>query len=171
VKWRYYDSYADLPLSGYSQEMNSAIPAAARLPLSMTAVGVFLVFGACMSGLAGTTLVWQGTTLDRMWALNPTAYRKLVPLSRTVGPLFLLLSVTMVVASVGWFKRRLWGWGLGVGIISMQVAGDAINLVRGDYLRGGTGLTIAGALLFYLLRPKVRMRFHENHSLPLSTRR
>jgi hypothetical protein len=125
----------------------------------MTAVGVFLVFGACMSGLAGTTLVWQGTTLDRIWALNPTAYRKLAPLGGAVGSLFLLLSATMVVASVGWFKRRFWGWGLAVGIISTQVAGDAVNLVRGDFVRGGTGLAIAGAVLFYLLRPKVRTVF------------
>ena len=125
----------------------------------MTAVGVFLVFGACMSGLAGTALVWQGTSLDKMWDLNRTAYQKLAPLGRNVGPLFLLLSATMFVASVGWFKRRLWGWGLAVGIISAQTAADTINLVRGDYLRGGTGLTIAGALLYYLLRPKVRNTF------------
>lgn len=130
----------------------------------MTAVGAFLVFGACMSGLAGMTLVWRGTTLDRMWALNPTAYRKLAPLGGTVGPLFLLLSATMAIASVGWFKRRFWGWGLAVGIISTQVAGDSINLVRGDFVRGGTGLAIAGALLLYLLRPKVRTTFH-SHSV------
>ena len=146
--------------SVYSQQMNYAAPMDTNLQPAMTAVGVFLVFGACMSGLAGTTLVWQGTTLDRMWALNPTAYRKLAPLGGTVGPLFLLLSATMVGASLGWFKRRLWGWGLAVGIISTQVAGDSINLVRGDFVRGGMGFTIAGALLFYLLRSKVRTRFH-----------
>ena len=140
--------------------MDSATPSGARLPMAMTAIGVFLVFGACMSGLAGATLVWQGTTLDKVWHLNPTAYRKLVPLGRNVGALFLLLSATMFVASVAWFKRRLWGWGLAVGIISTQIAADVANLVRGDYLRGGTGLTIAGALLYYLLRPKVRNTFH-----------
>jgi len=152
------ECYTSLP-SGYSHEMDSATPSGARLPMSMTAVGVFLVFGACMSGLAGTTLVWQGTTLDKVWGLNPTAYRKLAPLGRSVGPLFLLLSATMFVASLGWFKRRLWGWGLAVGIISTQTAVDAVNLVRGDYLRGGMGFAIAGALLYYLLHPKVRSTF------------
>lgn len=122
-----------------------------------------------MSGLAGLTLVWQGTTLDRMWALNPTAYKKLAPLGEMVGPLFLLLSATMAVASVGWFKRRFWGWSLAVCIISTQVAGDSINLVRGDFLRGSAGFTIAGALLFYLLRPTVRTVFH-SHSVD-STKR
>jgi hypothetical protein len=126
----------------------------------MTGVGAFLVFGASMAVLAGTTLVWRGTALDKVWALNKTAYRQLSPAGRSVGVLFLLLSATLVTAAVGWFKRRLWGWGLAVGIISAQVAGDFVNLVRGDFLGGGTGLTIAGALLFYLLRPKVRTTFH-----------
>ena len=126
----------------------------------MTAVGVFLVFGACMAALAGTTLVWRGTALDKLWALNESAHKQLAPAGRSVGPLFLLLSATLTAAAVGWFKRRLWGWRLAVGIIATQVAGDLVNVVRGDFLRGGTGLTIAGALLFYLLRPKVRATFH-----------
>ncbi len=30
----------------------------------MTAMGVFLFFGAVMALLAGTTLIWRGTLLD-----------------------------------------------------------------------------------------------------------
>src|SRR5580698_4929165 len=65
---------------------------------AITAVGIFLVFAACMSTLAGTTLTWLCTRLDRMWALNPTAYKRLAPLGGIVGPLFLLLSATMAVS-------------------------------------------------------------------------
>ena len=148
--------------------MSSAATVRTASPLAMTAVGIFLVFGACMSGLAGTTLVLRGTRLDRIWELNPTAYGKLAPIGGTVGPLFLLLSATMVVASVGWFKRRVWGWRLTVGIVSTQVAGDLINLVRGDLLRGGTGLAIASGLLFYLLSPKVQTTFHQPTNLERS---
>jgi hypothetical protein len=160
-----FSAVTQLSLSGYSQEMNYATPVGSKLTSAMTAVGAFLVFGACMSGLAGMTLVWRGTTLDRMWALNSMAYRKLAPLGGTVGPLFLLLSATMAFASVGWFKRRFWGWGLAVGITSTQVAGDAINLVRANFVRGGTSLAIAGVLLLYLLRPKVRTRFTHTRSV------
>jgi hypothetical protein len=113
-----------------------------------------------MAALAGTTLVWRGTTLDRLWALNEPAYKQLAPIGSTVGPLFSLLSAALVAAASGWFKRRLWGWRLTVGIITVQVAGDFVNLLRGDFLRGGIGFTIAGVLLFYLLRPTVRASFH-----------
>jgi hypothetical protein len=46
-----------------------------------------------------------------------------------------------------------------VGIIATQVLGDLVNFLMGDFVRGGTGIAIAGALLLYLLRPKVRAAF------------
>jgi hypothetical protein len=76
-----------------------------------------------------------------------------------VGVLFLLLSATLALAGTGWFRRRRWGWRLAVVIIATQVLGDVVNCVRGNLLRGGTGVIIAGALLLYLLQPKTRAAF------------
>ena len=39
------------------------------------------------------------------------------------------------------------GWRLAVVIISKRFLGDVVNCIRGDWLRGGTGVIIAGALL------------------------
>ena len=122
-------------------------------------MGIFLFFGAVMSSLAATTLLWRGTVLDRLWALNPTAYKQFAPLGGTVGILFLVLGATLITAGIGWFRHRLWGWELAVVIIATQVLGDVINSVRGDWLRGGTGVIIAGALLLFLLRPRIRALF------------
>lgn len=130
-----------------------------KLPRGLTAMGVFLFFGATMAAFAGITLAWPGTPLDKIWALNPNAYRQMAPLGRGVGVLFLLLSAVMSIAAAGWLQRKLWGWWLAVIIISTQVAGDLVNFVRGDTLRGGTGFVIAGALLLYLLSRKVRTEF------------
>ena len=112
-----------------------------------------------MAGLAGTTLLWRGTVLDHAWTLNPTAYQQLSPLGSKIGILFLLLSSDLLVSGIGWFRRRLWGWRLAVAIIATQILGDIINLVRGDWLRGGIGVVIAGALLLYLLTPRLRVEF------------
>jgi hypothetical protein len=112
-----------------------------------------------MAALAGTMLVWPGTVLDKLWALNQTAHEALAPAVNFMGPLFFLLSITLAITAVGWFNQRAWGWRLTVLIISTQVIGDFVNLVRGDLLRGGTRLLIAGALLFYLLRSNIRTTF------------
>lgn len=128
-------------------------------PPGFVAMGVFLFFGATMASLAAITLLLPGTSLDRGWKLNPTAYKQISPLGSTIGILFLLLAVTLLVSGVGWFQRRLWAWRLAVAIIATQVIGDIVNLVRGDLLRGATGVIIAGALLLYLLTPRVRGAF------------
>jgi hypothetical protein len=36
---------------------------------------------------------------------------------------------------------------------------DIVNCIRGDWLRGGTGVIVAGALLLFLLQPKIRATF------------
>jgi len=113
-----------------------------------------------MATLAGTMLLWPGTALDELWRLNPVAQQLLTPIGRTVGLLFLLLSVTLLIAAAGWFRSRLWGWRLTVVILSVQFAGDFINLLRGDLFRGGLGLLVAGALLYFLLHSNIRSFFH-----------
>jgi hypothetical protein len=122
-------------------------------------MGAFLVFGAGMALLAGVTLAWPGTSLDRLWALNPTAYTEMAPLGRWIGAPFLFLSFMLTAAAVGWFQRRVWGWLLAVLVIAVQLLGDAMNLVRGTYLQGVAGIVIAGLLLAYLLSRPVRAEF------------
>jgi len=116
-----------------------------------------------MALLAGVTLCWPGTVLDCIWRLNPSAYQEMAPLGRLLGIPFLLLSAALAVAGIGWFRRRIWGWRLAVAIISIQMLGDLINGLRGDYLGGAVGVSIAGALTFYLLRPSVRAAFYERN--------
>jgi hypothetical protein len=119
----------------------------------------FVFLSAIMASLAGTTLLWRGTALDRIWDLNPTAYKQLAPLGGAVGILLLLLGAALAATGLGWFRRRLWGWRLAVVIIATQVLGDVVNCIRGDFLRGGTGVIITGTLLLFLLQSKVRAAF------------
>jgi hypothetical protein len=127
--------------------------------IGITAMGIFLFLGATMASLAGVTLIWSGTILDRMWAINAPAYRRLAPFGKTVGIPFLLLGATLVVAAKGWFGHRLWGWRLAVAIIASEVLGNIVNAFMGDVLRSSVGFVISGALLVYLLRPEVRAAF------------
>jgi hypothetical protein len=142
-------------VESYGSKQHDAKP----IPSGFVAIGIFLVFGAAMAALAATTLLWRGTALDRIWTLNPTAYRQLSPLGSKIGILFLFLSAALLMSGIGWFRRRQWGWGLAVAIIATQVLGDIVNLARGDLLHGTTGVIIAGALLIYLLSPRIRSAF------------
>ncbi|HTT22179.1 MAG TPA: hypothetical protein VMG82_24845 [Candidatus Sulfotelmatobacter sp.] len=112
-----------------------------------------------MATLAGVTLLWRGTMLDRIWSLNPRAYRQLATLGGKAGILMLVVAGTLSVAGIGWFYRRHWAWLLSVAIIATQIAGDLVNIYVGHVIEGAIGVGVAGALLFYLLRPPVRAAF------------
>ena len=133
-------------------------------PRGVTLLLLFWFFGAAMAFLAGITLLWRGTFLDHAWALNPTAHKELSAVGPAIGVLFLLLGVALAATGVGWLKRRRWGWILAAVIVFTQMAGDLVNLLRGDFLRGCIGLAIASALFLYLLRPAVRSAFAPRHA-------
>ena len=128
-------------------------------PRGVTAFGVFLIFGTTMALLAATTLLFPDTWLDGAWKLNPRAHRDLVPFGKIAGFGFALLAAALALAALGWFRRRLWGWRLAVALIATQVLGNLVNLFRGRILERAVGITIATALLAYLLTEPVRVLF------------
>ena len=112
-----------------------------------------------MAALAGITLIFPGTALDRIWVLNPSGHAGLVALGRPVGLLFPVLALALAAAGIGWLKRRSWGWLLAVLLIGANALGDATRLASGAWVQGSIGVLIAGTLLAYLLTPKVRNTF------------
>jgi hypothetical protein len=130
-------------------------------PRGLTAFGVFLLWGASMAFLAAVTLTWRGTVLDRVWALNPTGHQQLSPLGGKAGILFAILGLTLAAAGIGWFKKLLWAWRLAIAIIATQVIGGTVNILLEHSLEGAVGVTASGALLFYLLRRRVRAVFRK----------
>jgi hypothetical protein len=117
------------------------------------------LFGFLMTTYAAITLARPGTILDRAWVLNPMAYGQLAPLGKFVALPFVALAATLFAAGVGWFRRRYWGWILGVSLIAMNMIGDLINIFRGELLKGMVGAGVAGLLLVYMTRLRVRNYF------------
>ena len=91
--------------------------------------------------------------------LNETAHAQLRKGGTYLGPLFWVLSIILIGTATGWLRQRLWAFRLTVAIICTQLAGDVVNLVRGDFARGGIGILIASALLLFLLRSRIRTAF------------
>ena len=128
-------------------------------PVGFVWIGAFFVFGATMAAYAAFTLLKPGTALDALWKLNSEGHAGLLPLGRAAVVLFSGLSALLTLAAVGWFRRRRWGWALGVAVIAMNLAGDVVNVVRGEGLKGAMGVAIAGMLLVYVTRAGVRNYF------------
>jgi hypothetical protein len=139
-----------------SRRMDSDAP---NRPRGFAAIGAFFVFGATMAAYAAVTLLMPGTFLDALWVLNKRGHAGLILLGRGAVFPFAALSVLLGLAALGWFRRKRWGWMLGVTIIALHAAGDLINGVMGEWLKGAFGVAIAGLLLIYMTRGRVRSHF------------
>ena len=128
-------------------------------PPGFVPIGVFFVFGAIMSAYAAITLLVPGTFLDALWVLNKQGHQGLAGLGQLAALPFGILSPMLCLAAVGWFRRRYWGWVLGVTIIAINMAGDVGQLVFGERWKGAVGVAIAGLLFFYMTRVGVRNHF------------
>jgi len=128
-------------------------------PRGWLAIGIFLLWGATMAALAGFTLIFPGTFLDRAWMLNPKGHAGVIALPRAVAFLFPVLVLMLAAAGVGWLKRRYWGWVLALTLIGGNGLGDLLRLASGEWLSGAVGVVIAGALFFYMATSKMRAWF------------
>jgi len=148
-----------IPPRGHGVTKTTPSISSSARPLGFVPIGLFFVFGAVMSAYAAITLLVPGTFLDVLWALNPRGHAGLAGLGRWAAAPFCVLSPTLALASIGWFRRQRWGWALGVTIIAVNMAGDLGQSVFGERWKGAIGVAMAGLLLVYLTRAGVRNYF------------
>ena len=128
-------------------------------PLTPLVFGAFFAFATAMCVLAGLSLLTAGGPLDAMWRWKPQDYQQV----REVGPLagwgFLLLALVMASACLGMFRPREWGRRLAIAILAVNAAGDAARIVMGAWWEGAIGVSVAAALIWWLIRSPVRALF------------
>ena len=129
-------------------------------PISVAIVAAFL-WGAMLIALAvGLALLCPNTFLDRMWVYNRTAHSAFQAGGRIIGVGFLLLGSAAGVTARSLSRGRRWAWWVAILIFALNGIGDLYGLfATGDLIRSGSGLVIAMAFLFVLLRRRVRISF------------
>jgi len=94
-----------------------------------------------------------------IWRVAESKHALLLHYSDLVGPAFLLLAIVSVVASVGCYRRRRWGWWIAVAALAANGIGDAAQIFAGRPFEGIFGAEIAALILFWLTRKTVRNQF------------
>jgi len=82
-------------------------------------IAIFFAFATCILLGVGITLLRPGSELEVIWKLYPARRLLLMPYRWWFGPGFLMLAIVMVSASIGCFRRRIWGWWLAMVIFSI----------------------------------------------------
>jgi hypothetical protein len=125
-------------------------------PLGISALSLFFAAGVIPATVSALALAWPGAWADAVWGLKPEARSQFAQLGPMAIPLMILVALGCAAAAVGLWKRRSWGQRLAIGLLGLNVVGDALNgVVRNDW-RTLIGLPIGGAMLAYLLSRRVR---------------
>jgi hypothetical protein len=135
-----------------------------RPPAGFLALGAFFLFGFVMATYAAATLTIPGTILDRGWQLNSDAHLQLAAPGRWPAIPFAVLGVALLATGIGWFRRRRWAWMLGVALIAINLLGDLGQLLVGETSKGMVGAALAGLVLAFMSRRKMRDYFVEPKS-------
>jgi len=121
-----------------------------RRPAGITALSLFFVFGAVMSGATAVMLATPGGPLDPVWRIRPAAREELAPLGGWGVLLMATVSLACVAAAVGLWTGRRAGYRLAAVLLVTNLLGDLANaIVRGDP-RTLIGVPIVAVLLWYL---------------------
>lgn len=129
-----------------------------RLP-ALVALAAFFGLGAAMAGLSALALLLPGTPVSAIWRLNPEAHASFLAMGGWGIVLLVVVSAACAGSSYGLWTGVDWGRRLAVGVLTVNLIGDAGNLVlRGDP-RTLVGLPIGGIMILYLLSRRVRERF------------
>lgn len=84
-----------------------------------------------------------------------------------LGLMFMIFGVGQIIFGVGLWQFRHWAWMLGVGLQSLTLLGSLGGLFTGAFtVQSLISIAISGAILFYLLNPRVRTLFTRRHGSP-----
>jgi hypothetical protein len=97
-------------------------------------------------------LLFPGTTLDRLWQLNPDAHAAFETIRYWSIAIMLIVGAACCCAAIGLWRGTRWGTQVALVILTLNMVGDLINTVfRNDY-RALVGLPMAAAMIFSLVR-------------------
>ena len=118
-------------------------------------LAAFFAFGATICALTIIMLIFPGTVLDSLWRLNPDAHLAFRSFGIWSIILMLIVGISCGAAATGLAEGRLWGVRLAILILCVNIVGDLVNTLRGDY-RALIGLPIGGVMIVYLARAKTK---------------
>ena len=134
-------------------------PATPVRPGGVTALGIFFAAGTAISLVSIAALLFPGRVLEPMWRLNPRARAAFVSMGPWAPVLLAFVSVACAAAARGLWSGRRWGHRLAITLITINLIGDAANVISGTEPRALIGIPIAGLLLLFLLTRRVRTFF------------
>ncbi len=119
------------------------------------------ILSGLVGGLVGGVAVLAGALLDVQAPAGQFTVEGVSGMALVViGLIFMIIGIAQIIFGVGLWQLRGWSWTLGVIIESLTLLGALGGLFTGAFtVQSAISIVISGAILFYLLNPRVRKLF------------
>jgi hypothetical protein len=104
-------------------------------------------------------LLVPGSTLEALWRLNPVARAGFLSMGPWAVVLLLVVAGACALSALGLWRCAPWGCRLARALLAVNLIADVANAGVSGEPRTLIGVPVAGAMIAYLLSPKVRARF------------
>jgi hypothetical protein len=122
-----------------------------RLPLGIKLLVIFFAAGALICSLVMLALAFPGGILEPIWRLRPDAQTEFQEIGTWAVALMAAVGAACGLSAFGLARGAEWGRRLAMGVLTVNLVGDAFNAVfRGD-LRTLIGMPIGGLMIWYLV--------------------
>jgi hypothetical protein len=130
----------------------------ARRPWGVTGICIFFAIGALICFTTLVALLFPGSLLEAMWRTKPEARAEFMTMGRWALVLMTAVGTALAAAASGLWRGRRWGQRLGIGVLVVNAASDAVNAVWRQP-SAAVGVVIAGLLVWYLARNRAVRAF------------
>lgn len=119
-----------------------------RRPPGITALSMFFVFGAIVTGVMAALVLFPGD-------VETPATQSASPIMITIGLLLMIAAcVACIAAAIGLWRCALWGMWTALVILCANILSDITDLITTHDWRTLIGLPLSGLLIWYLWSKK-----------------
>jgi uncharacterized membrane protein (DUF2068 family) len=130
-------------------------------PGRITALSIFFTAGAIISFTSAISLYFPNSFLQPMWKLNPRALDAFQHMGVWASVLMFVVSISCGLAAYGLWNGKLWGYYIAIGMLIINLIGDIYNFGSGIERRAFIGIPIVILILFFIMKPEIKMYFQK----------
>ena len=129
-------------------------------PTGVTILAVLCVIGGLLALIFGSLFTFMGPAIAAQAAATEEAAAMVSgPMIIGLGVWSLVMGLLYLITAYGLFGLKPWAWMVAVVVQVLALISHLAGLLQGQVAGALVGSLIAGAILYYLLRPHVKAAF------------
>jgi uncharacterized membrane protein (DUF2068 family) len=128
-------------------------------PIGVTILSILSLIAGISDVILGAVFLVFGQSLNQLFITKNPTLSGLTVLFEVLGFAFIIYGIILILTGWGLFKGKRWSWWITTIIAGLVEVSSILSVIATGKIEGISGVVIGGIILFYMLRPHVKMYF------------